>query len=96
MSVALAATTGLDPAAAIALAGLRRQADSLAAVCLRLDHALGEIPRSTDGTWRGPASSAYDGGLLHLRRLTDAAALAAHEALAATRLAISVLAGGGS
>ena len=94
MSVALAATAGLDPAAAIALAGLRRQADSLAAVCNRLDHALGKVPPSADGTWRGPASSAYDGGLAHLRRLADAADAAAREALWATRLAVATLAGG--
>lgn len=93
MNVAVAATAGLDPVAAIALAGLRRQADSLVAVCCRLDHALGEVPLSADGTWRGPASSAYDGGLTHLRRLTDAAASAARDALDATRLAISTLAG---
>lgn len=93
MSVALA-TTGLDPAAAAVLAVLQRQADSLAAVSARLDHAIGQVPRSADGTWRGPANSAYDAGLSQLRRLASAADTAVGDALDATRATVATLTAG--
>lgn len=93
MSVPIA-TTGLDPAAAIVLAALQRQAESLAAVSNRLENLIGQVPASADGTWRGPANSAYDAGLARLRRLTFAADSAVGDALDATRAAVASLAAG--